>query len=357
MTTFTEVDSDDLFSFFFDRKIYVEYFVETAFSEKFDGELLDIVGGCNDEYMARSFLHPGEECPKDTGGGFVAGVAVGCSGECFFDFVDPENAGCEGVDTSDGISHVFFGFSEPFSVDAADVEVDKRPVPECCDGFCKEGFSGTGGTQEEDSFGRSDTELLCFRGKGMLLLGEPDFEEVHAAEVSEGCGCRSGGESGSFVDEVCFFAEDVGDVPGGELTAFDDGNSIGTACFAGGEAPGCVDEFRRYGFLGRNAEFFKDVLVNGFPFVCVGIGTAGFGNVTAKGFRELLCGLDEEEGSVAAGGLGEGSKGTEEPGIGAEVVVVGVLEVFCGEEEGMKAGFFVPGEEIVFGADAGGQSF
>lgn len=121
--------------FLFGGKIDEEYFIEAALAHEFRRQLLDIIGGGNDEYRGFLFLHPCDQTAENTGLCAAVSLHAADAGKALIDLVDPQNAGGHGLGNLDHFTGAGFRLADIAAHQTADIQPEQRHMPLLTDGL------------------------------------------------------------------------------------------------------------------------------------------------------------------------------------------------------------------------------
>ena len=150
---------------------------------------------------------------------FRDGAIARAGGEAFFDFVDPEHAGCHAFGGFEGFPEVLFGFADVHAQDGAHVEPVEWEFPLDGDVFCGEGFTAAGDAAQEDAFRWVESgagEVGFHEGFAFFQPGVEVVESAHVVVVVE----PDAFDAGEFAEDGVFESGEFGEVFGADC-AFD----------------------------------------------------------------------------------------------------------------------------------------
>ena len=162
------------------------------------------------------FLEPEEELADEA---FRDGAIARAGSEAFFDFVDPEHAGCHAFGGFEGFAEGLFGFADVHAQDGAHVEPVEWEFPLDGDVFCGEGFTAAGDAAQEDAFGWVESgagEVGLHEGFAFFQPGVEVVESAHVVVVVE----PDAFDAGEFAEDGVFESGEFGEVFGADC-AFD----------------------------------------------------------------------------------------------------------------------------------------
>ena len=199
------MQTENFQTLFFGGQVDKENFIEAALAHKLRRQLFDVIGGGDDENGGFLFLHPGNEAAEYASLRAAVSLHAADASKALIHLIDPEDAGGHGFGNLDHFPGSRFRFADITTHQPADIQPEQRHMPLLADGLGAERLAGALNTDDKNTLGVRQTELLRLFRKGHAAGDNPAFEDIHTADGAHGFFGMEELQYLGFADDLLFF--------------------------------------------------------------------------------------------------------------------------------------------------------